>query len=134
MKKRILIIGIILFTLLAGYLGAYFKCTAPFYDGGFELSDYSDCIDDPNFQDDKNYGEITNYKTAAKIGNEIFAERFENSKSSLFAWRGCAVKYDDTNKAWFIDTFPISAIPMFGGGFCAIVNSDGDVLAVWGEK
>ena len=134
MKKGFFVVGSILLAVLVAYFGLYFVCTTPFDDGSFELSDYSDFIDDPNFQHDKNYGEITDYKTAAKIGKEIFAERFEESKSSLFSWRGCAVTYDDTNKAWFINTFPISPIPVFGGGFCAIVSSNGNVITVWGEK
>lgn len=132
MKKTFCIIGLVLCAVLVGYLSLYFVCTTPFNDGSFELSDYSDCIDDPNFQDDKNYGEITNYKTAAKIGNEIFAERFEESKSSLFLWRGCAVKYDSNNSAWYVRTFIIA--PVFGGAHDVIISSNGDVLAVWGEK
>ena len=46
---------------------------------------------------------------------------------------GCSVQYDAESDAYYIRTYQMFT-PVFGGAYDVIIQSDGIVLAIWGEK
>ncbi len=60
-------------------------------------------------------------------------KRFENSEGGLFEWMGCSVQYDAESDAYYIRTYQMFP-PVFGGAYDVIIQSDGIVLAIWGEE
>ena len=111
----------------------YFISITPKDTGKFSVDEFVEYIQNPHFQTDKNYGEIADYKSAAKAGKAAIAERFENSEGGLFEWMGCNVQYDAESDAYYIRTYQMFP-PVFGGAYDVIIQSDGIVLAIWGEK
>lgn len=133
MRKKSIVIASIVLMILIVFLCVYFILTAPKFAGDFTLNDFRENIENENFQTDKNYGEITDYRTAANAGKKAIAERFENSDGSIFEWMGCSVQYDKANDVYYVRTYHIAPFVM-GGAYDVIIQSDGTVLAVWGEK
>ena len=133
MKKAIIISGSIILAVLVVFFSLYFISITPKDTGKFSVDEFVEYIQNPHFQTDKNYGEIADYKSAAKAGKAAIAERFENSEGGLFEWMGCNVQYDAENNAYYIRTFHINPL-IFGGVYDVIIQSDGTVLAIWGEK
>ena len=133
MKKAIIISGSIILAVLVVFFSLYFISTTPKYTGEFSVNEFAECIQNEHFQTDKNYGEIIDYQTAAKAGKAAIAERFENSEGSLFEWMGCSVQYDKANDAYYVRTYHIAPF-VRGGAYDVIFQSDGTVLAIWGEK
>lgn len=133
MKKSVTLFVIIIAVLVL-FFSFYFILTKPYDKGEFSVSDYSEEIENVNFQIEKTYGNITDYKSAAKVGKAAISERFNISDSSIFEWIGCDVKYDEENDAYYVHTYHISPVPMFGGEHYLIIRSDGTVLSIWGEK
>ena len=60
-------------------------------------------------------------------------ERFENSDGSILEWMDCAVRYDKENDAYYVRISHVTSLVM-GGAYDVIIQSDGTVLAIWGEK
>ena len=133
MKKATIISCSIILSVLVIFFSLYFISTAPKDTGDFSVDEFTDYIQNEDFQTDKNYGEITDYKSAAKAGKTAIAERFENSEGGLFEWMGCNVQYDTESDAYYIRTYQMFP-PVFGGAYDVIIQSDGIVLAIWGEK
>ena len=133
MKKAIIISGSIILAVLVVFFSLYFISITPKDTGKFSVDEFVEYIQNPHFQTDKNYGEIIDYKSAAKAGKAAIAERFENSEGSLFEWMGCSVQYDAESDAYYIRTYQMFP-PVFGGAYDVIIQSDGIVLAIWGEK
>lgn len=102
-------------------------------DGGtFAVEDYGEEIGNPYFQTMYSYSPVENYRQAGNAGIQAMADRF--GKDLAFELRGCNVCYDEGDDVWLVQLHIVSAVPMFGGGYSAILKSDGTVLAVWGEK
>ena len=133
MKKAIIISGSIILAVLVVFFSLYFISITPKDTGKFSVDEFVEYIQNPHFQTDKNYGEIADYKSAAKAGKAAIAERFENSEGGLFEWTGCNVQYDAESDAYYIRTYQMFP-PVFGGAYDVIIQSDGIVLAIWGEK
>ena len=133
MKKAIIISCSIILAVLCVFFSLYFISTAPKDMGDFSVNDFEKYIQNEHFQTDKNYGEIIDHKSAAKAGKAAIAERFEYSEGGLFEWMGCSVQYDAESDAYYIRTYQMFP-PVFGGAYDVIIQSDGIVLAIWGEK
>ena len=133
MKKAIIISGSIILAVLVVFFSLYFISITPKDTGKFSVDEFVEYIQNPHFQTDKNYGEIADYKSAAKAGKAAIAERFENSEGGIFEWMGCTVQYDVENDIYYIRTYHINP-NILGGAYDVIIQSDGTVLAIWGEK
>ena len=133
MKKAIIISSSIILAVLVVFFSLYFISTTPKDTGEFSVDEFAEYIQNQHFQTDKNYGEITHYKSAVKAGKVAIAERFENSEGGLFEWMGCSVQYDKENNAYYVRTYHTSPLVM-GGAYDVIIQSDGTVLAIWGEN
>lgn len=133
MKKTIIILSTLILFVVVIFFCLYFVYTTPNFTGNFSINEFQDEIENINFQTKKNYGDINDYKSAAKAGKTAISERFENSNGSIFEWRGCDVQYDKENDAYCVYTYYISSF-VFGGDYIVIIQSDGTVLAIWGEK
>ena len=134
MKKMTAILGISILVIVIGIFSVYFTLTAPKDKGEFSVSDYSEEIGNVNFQTEKTYDNITDYKSAAQAGKMAISERLEGLEGSVFKWIGCDVQYDSENDAYYVRTYDISPVPVSGGSYGVIMKSDGTVLAIWGEK
>ena len=133
MKKAIIIASSLILAVIVVFFALYSIFTIPKNTGDFAIDDYAKYIQNENFQTEKNYGTIIDWKTAAIAGKKAIADRFENSEGSIFEWKGCSVQYDAENDAYYIRTY--SLVPfMMGGAHDVIIQSDGTVLAIWGEK
>lgn len=133
MKKVITILGVIILALLVAFFSFYFILTTPKNTGDFSVDEFAEYIQNEHFQVDKKYGEITNYKSAAKAGKTAIAECFENSEGGIFEWMGCSVQYDKANDVYYVRTYHVAPFVM-GGAYDVIIQSDGTVLAIWGEE
>lgn len=133
MKKAIIISGSIILAIVVIFFSLYFIATTPKNAGDFSVEEFTEYIENKHFQTDKNYGKITDYKSAAAAGKTAILDRFENSEGGLFEWMGCSVQYDKTNDVYYVRTYRIAPFVM-GGAHDAIIQSDGTVLAIWGEK
>ena len=133
MKKAIIISGSIILAVLVVFFSLYFISTTLKDTGDFSVDEFAEYIQNEHFQTDNNYGEITDYKSAAKAGKAAIAERFENANGSIFKWMGCSVQYDAESDAYYIRTYQMFP-PVFGGAYDVIIKSNGTVLAIWGEK
>ena len=133
MKKAITILGVIILALLVVFFSFYFILTTPKSTGDFSVDEFAEYIQNEYFQTDEKYGIITDYKSAAKAGKTAIAERFENSDGSIFEWMGCSVQYDEENDAYYVRTYHVAPF-VLGGAFDVIIQSDGTILAIWGEK
>jgi len=133
MRKTITIFTAVVLTVIIFFFCLYFAFTAPKFTGNFSISTYQREMDYVNFQSEINCGKITDYKSAAKAGKTAIAERFEDTEGSLFQWVGCSVQYDAENDAYYIRRYQMFP-PVFEGAFDVIIQSDGTVLAIWGEK
>lgn len=133
MKKTTVILGAIILAVIVVFFGLYFVLTAPNYTGEFSVDKFDEFIQNENFQTEKKYGEITDYKSAAKAGKAAIAERFQNSEGNIFEWMDCSVQYDKENDLYYVRTFHVYPLVM-GGAYDVIMQSDGTVLAIWGEK
>ena len=133
MKKAIIILSAIILVFLVAFFALYFILTTPKDTGAFSVDNYAEYIQNENFQTDANYGTITDWKSAAIAGKKAIAERFEYSEGGFFEWMGCSVQYDAESDAYYIRTYQIFT-PVFGGAYDVIIQSDGTVLAIWGEK
>ena len=132
MKKTIIILSAIILVFLIAFFSLYFFLTAPKDTGDFSVDNYAEYIQNECFQTDNNYGKITGYKSAASAGKKAIADRFENSEGGIFEWMGCSVQYDSENNAYYICTYHVNP-NYLGGAYNVIVQSDGTVLAIWGE-
>ena len=132
MKKTIIITAVFLLIII-GVLSAYFISTSPKNKGEFCVDDYSEEIEEFSNVNSNNYGNISDWKSAAEVGKiaieEIFGER---AHGSFFKWMGCDVQYDPQKDVYYVRTYRIALI--FGGAYDVIMKADGTVLAMWGEK
>ncbi len=133
MKKTIIISSITILTIAVIFFASYFMMTSPTFRGEFSVNKFEDYIQNENFQTDKNYGKITDFKSAAQAGKMAIDERFENSAGSIWEWMDCSVRYDKENDVYFIRISHVNPL-VLGGAYDVIIQSDGDVLAIWGEK
>ena len=133
MKKVIITSSSIILAVVVVFFSLYFISTAPKDTGVFSVDEFAEYIQNEYFQTDKNYGEIIDFKSAAKAGKTAIAERFENCDGSIFEWMGCSVQYDKVNDVYYVRTYHIAPFVM-GGAYDVIIQSDGTVLAIWGEK
>ena len=133
MKKAIIISSSIILAVFVVFFSLFFISTAPKDTGEFSVDEFTEYIQNQHFQTDKKYGEITDCTSAAKAGKTAIAERFENSEGGLFEWMGCSVQYDAESDAYYIRTYQMFP-PVFGGAYDVIIQSDGIVLAIWGEE
>ncbi len=133
MKKTIIIFGSIILAIIVLFFSLYFVATAPKNAGDFSTDRFTEHIENEDFQIDKNYGKITDYKSAAAVGKTAISDRFENSEGGLFEWMGCSVKYDRVNDTYYVRTYHVAPF-VLGGAYDVIIQSDGTVLAIWGEK
>ena len=133
MRKTIIILCSVILVFLVAFFALYFILTAPKSTGAFSVDNYAEYIQNENFQTDENYGTITDWKSAAIAGKKAIADRFENSEGGIFEWMGCSVRYDEESDAYYVRTYRIAPF-VLGGAFDVIIQSDGTVLAIWGEK
>ena len=133
MKKAIIILSAIILVFLVAFFALYFILTAPKSTGAFSVDNYAEYIQNENFQTDENYGTITDWKSAVIAGKKAIADRFENSEGGIFEWLGCSVRYDEEGDAYYVRTYHVAPF-VLGGAFDVIIQSDGTVLAIWGEK
>ena len=133
MKKAIIILSAIILVFLVAFFALYFILTAPKSTGAFSVDNYAEYIQNENFQTGNNYGKITDNKAAAITGKKAIADRFENSEGGIFEWMGCSVRYDGESDAYYVRTYHVAPF-VLGGAFDVIIQSDGTVLAIWGEE
>ena len=133
MRKTIIILCSVILVFLVAFFSLYFILTTPKNTGDFTVENYTEYIQNENFQTDNNYGIITDCKSAAIVGKKAIADRFENSEGGIFEWMGCTVQYDVENDTYYIRTYHINP-NILGGAFNVIIKSDGTVLAIWGEE
>lgn len=133
MKKRIIVLIIVIVSLSIVYAALYFATTTSKYTGEFSISKFSDKIENIDFQTEKTYGRLNDYKSAAAEGKAAIAEHFEDSSGSIFKWMGCDVQYDQVNDVYYVRTYQLFP-PVLGGAYDVIMKSDGTILAIWGEK
>ena len=133
MKKTIIFLSSVILVFLVVFLSLYFISTTPKSTGKFTVNNYSEYIQNENFQTDNNYGTITDWKSAASAGKKAIADRFENSEGGIFEWMGCSVQYDVENDTYYIRTYHVNPL-IKGGAYDVIIKSDGTVLTIWGEK
>ena len=133
MRKTIIILCSVILVFLVAFFALYFILTAPKSTGAFSVDNYAEYIQNENFQTNENYGTITDWKSAAIAGKKAIADRFENSEGGIFEWMGCSVRYDEESDAYYVRTDPVAPL-VLGGAFDVIIQSDGTVLAIWGEK
>ena len=133
MRKTIIILCSVILVFLVAFFSLYFILTTPKDTGDFSVDNYAEYIQNENFQTDNNYGKITDCKSAAIVGKKAIADRFENSDGGIFEWMGCSVQYDTEHDVYFVRTYHLAPF-MMGGAYDVIIQSDGTVLAIWGEK
>ncbi len=133
MKKAIIVIGSIILILIVHLFCLYFALTVPKFTGDFSINEFQEEMENINFQTEINYGKIDDYKSAASAGKNAIAHRFENSDGGILDWMGCSVQYDAENDTYHVRTFHVIPLVM-GGAYDVIIQSDGTVLAIWGEK
>lgn len=133
MKRSMIVTGAILLVILALAVCLSFVLTAPKFVGDFSASAYQAEIDNPNFQVDANYGAIEDFESAARAGKKAIADRFGNFHGGIFSCMGCSVQYDAEREVYLIRTYPFAPF-IAGGAYDVILQSDGTILAVWGEK
>ena len=133
MKKTLIIIASVVIALVVAFFSFYFISTAAKYTGEFSVTDFEEDIQNEHFQTDKNYGTVTDYKSAAVAGKTAISERFEHSEGSVFEWMRCDVQYDNASDAYYIRSYHVFPF-VLGGAYDVIIKSDGTVLAIWGEK
>ncbi len=134
MKKAITILIAVTILSASVFASSYFILTSPKDKGDFSVGNFSEEIELFGVENDKNYGSITDYKSAAKVGKLVIDEEFgENSAGSAFKWVGCDVRYDKENEMYYIRTYHISPL-VLGGAYDVIIKADGTILAVWGEE
>lgn len=114
------------------FFSLYFISITPKYTVFF-VEEFAEYIQNEHFKTDKNYGKITDYKSAAKAGKIAIAERFENSECGIFECMSCSVQYDKEKDAYYVRTYH-TAPYVKGGAYGVIIQSDGTVLTIWGEK
>jgi len=134
MKKATIILGGVILLSFAAFCCIYFIVTAPKYMGNFSASELLETVEIQNFQNDSQHGSIGDYKSAAKAGKIAIRERFENGSGHIFKWMGCEVCFDEQRGAYLVHTYPISLLPGSGGAYNVILEADGTILAIWGEK
>ena len=132
MKKIIIVLSTIILAVMVVFFSRYFILTTPKNTGDFTIDNYAENIQNEYFQTDKNYGTITDWKSAAIAGKKAIADRFEDADGNIFEWRGCSVQYDAGNDTYHIRTYHINP-NVFGGAYDVIIKSDGTILAIWGE-
>lgn len=130
-KAKIVIIAV--FALIIVFLGLYLGLTSPYFSGDFSINEYKEEIENLNFKTEKKYERITDFRSAAKVGKAAISERFDHSDGSIFEWMGCRVRYDQECSAYYVRTFHVNP-RVLGGAYDVIIQSDGTVLAIWGEK
>lgn len=133
MKKAAIISGAVTGALVVLFFSAYFILTAPRYAGDFSAEAFAVYLENGQFQTDKQYGEITDFKSAAAVGKTAISQHFDEGSGSVFKWMGCSVQYDKENDAYYVRTFRLNP-RVLGGAYDVILRSDGTVLAIWGEK
>lgn len=133
MKKALLVSCGIILLLMIILVCVYGVQTAPKDIGSFSVGEFHVEMNNAAFQSDRNYGEITNFKSAAKAGKAAVAQRFEDYRDSIFRWMGCDVQYDSNHAAYLVRLYPLSS-SVKGGEYIVIMQSDGTVLAIWGGK
>jgi len=133
MKKSIIISASVILAIVVIFFSLYLVVTTPKQAGNFSVDKFTEYIENENFQTEENYGEIIDFKSAAKAGKTAISERFQDSDGGVFEWMGCSVKYDAENVAYYIRTHHVNPL-MKGGAHDVIIQSDGKVLAIWGEK
>ena len=133
MKKTIITVGIVLLALLITLVSAYAIGTAPKDKGSFSVEDYAEYIAEPNFQTERTYDAVTDWKSAAKVGKQAILDRFgKSAQGGLFEWMGCDVQYDSDSDAYYVRTYSLDP-NVDGGAFDVILKADGTVLTIWGE-
>ena len=133
MKKGITILGVIIFALLVVFFSFYFILTTPKDTGSFSVDEFAEYIQNEQFQTDKNYGKITDYKSAADAGKTAITERFEIAEGGIFEWMGCSVQFDNETDTYYVRTYHIAPF-VKGGAYDVIIQADGTIIAIWGEK
>lgn len=88
----------------------------------FSLEEYRWEID--NFPANKNVGEVGNHNVAIEKAKELWRERFGVSDSTE-----TEVAWDSENECWHINNIPPA--DTLGGVYHAIIQKNGDVIAVW---
>ena len=133
MKKTIIITAVFLLIII-GVLSAYFISTSPKNKGEFCVDDYSEEIEEFSNVNSNNYGNISDWKSAAEVGKIAIEEIFgEGAHGSFFKWMGCDVQYDPHNDIYYVRTYHSNPL-ILGGAYDVIIRSDGTVLTMWGEK
>ncbi|MBO4873434.1 MAG: hypothetical protein J5496_08495 [Lachnospiraceae bacterium] len=91
----------------------------------FDLSEYK--WENKTFSAVQNFGEVNEKNTAIQIAKRLWAEKYSNDVPQ----RRIKAAYDSNEECWHVfNTVPPN---MLGGVFHAIIQKDGDVLAVWCE-
>jgi len=133
MKKAIIMSGNIFFAIVVLFLLLGSVATAPKNAGSFSVDKFAGYIENEHFQTDKNYGKITDNTSAAAAGKTAISDRFENAEGSIFEWMGCSVQFDNDSDTYYVRTYHVMPF-VLGGAYNVIIQSDGTVLAIWGEK
>ena len=130
-KAKIVIIAV--FALIVVFFGLYLGLTSPYFSGDFSINEYKEEIENLNFKTEKKYERITDFRSAAKVGKTAISERFDHSDGSIFEWMGCSVHFDNDSDTYYVRTYHVMPF-VLGGAYNVLIQSDGTVLAIWGEK
>lgn len=128
MKKIMLFgIAIILVFLMIGYFMQKNEVESYTYS----IDDYTDYIENNTFS--YQVGKIDDYDMAIDVGEKLFVNHFGEE---IIKERPFKAYYDELSKTWLI-LGSIKQIPFFntsGGVACAIIDENGNVLAIWHGK
>jgi len=134
MKKAMLVIIPI---LLVFGIGIIIFLDTTKYDritvGDFQLSEYRWAIED--FPYNRNVGSVDNPRTAIERAKELWVERFSRPGEKPYnhiSSRKVEVSFDAENECWLVN----GVLPFFfdGGAPNAIIQRNGEVLAVWHDQ
>lgn len=127
MKRYYLVLLIIL--AFAGLFYGLFAATQRDKVDTFDIAIYQDRI--TQFSSDRTVGEIHNSKNAKKEAEAIFMEVFGIAETD---YKPYYVKYDPQSDVWLVFGSLPSLAPgtiIFGSSPCVLMQSNGDVLAIW---
>lgn len=127
-KRRVWII--ILFLVAGSAVFIYFKISNEIIVGEFCIETYRWEIE--NFPSDKNVGQVKNKEVAIQKAKQLWIDEFStfnNQSYNPVNGKEIEISYDAQNECWFINgTLPSNTK---GSVPCAIIDKDGNVLAVW---
>lgn len=124
--KKVMLRGIVIImvALIVGSIVVLLDMNKQDKVENFSLEDYREEIN--SFPGNQNVGTVENADAAKKHARMLWREKFNVSDIA-----GITSAWDPENKCWHI--YNITHANVLGGVFHAIIQKNGDVVAVWAE-